>query len=114
VLDSAARRMLRVFATYEGKVTAVTGNWCMIKFSKGRRDFVRFPAWLLHRAEADYVGARVRYTLSYTPTRSFFFNMIVSRLIRIGKGVPLSKLVRHAHRLTKADFALLHQDSDPE
>jgi hypothetical protein len=114
VLDSAVRRMLKVFATYEGIVIAVIGSWCTIKFNKGRKDFARFTAWHLHRAKADYVGAKVRYTLFYAPTRSFFFNMVVTRLVRIGKRVPLSKFVRHARRLTLADFSLLSQDNGSE
>jgi hypothetical protein len=109
-INAAIRKIRRkVFVTDEGTVTSVSSKECTIWFSDGDRAFGhKFPTWRLHRVHADEVGAKVKHTMSY------FGDMVISRLTRTDKDVPVSKLAPPYRWLTKADFALLDRNSEPE
>jgi hypothetical protein len=59
-------------------------------------------------ANADEVGAKVRHTLSH------FRGMVISRLVRTDKHSRFFEVEPPRRRLTKADFARLEHDSEPE
>ncbi len=108
-INAAVRKMRRkIFASDEGTVISVTCRQSTIRFGDGEKAFCRvFPTWRLRIANADEIGARVRHTMSH------FRDMVVSRLVRIDKVIPLAKMIRPVRRLTKADYRLLERDHSP-